>query len=143
MPGEIELNQKQKLKQFIKLYEDYPKSLVMHKLNLDDLSFDQMLRFSLHKKIITNKKMLELKEKDDIVLKQENPPYSDKEEDYHFLNKKVFITKKGMMFFDGVEPLKKQLNPLSGIAQWYKQTMKENNIQLLNISPEKILKYGN
>jgi len=39
MPGEIELNQKQKLKQFIKLYEDYPKSLVMHKLNLDDLSF--------------------------------------------------------------------------------------------------------
>jgi len=143
MPGEIELTQEQKLKQFIKLYEDYPRSLVMHKLNLDDLSFDQMLRFSLHKKIITNKKMLELKEKDDIVLKQENPPYSDKEEDYQFLNKKVFITKNGIMFFDGVESLKKQLNPLSGISQWYKQTMKENNIKLLNISPEKILKYGN
>jgi len=70
MPGEIQLTQEQKLRQFIKLYEDYPRALVMHKLNLDDLSFDQMLRFSLHKKIKKKKKMLELKEKDDIVLKK-------------------------------------------------------------------------
>lgn len=141
MPGEIKVATKQKLKEFIKLYEDYPKHLVRHKLNLTELKFDMLLRQALRAKIVSYKEMIELNQKDSLRPKFENSPFSENEDDYGTLTKKKFFTNKGVISFDGNEPLEPKTNFLRSAIDWYKITMKQNNILLLKISHENFVKY--
>lgn len=141
MPGETKITTKKKLKEFIKLYEDYPKHLVRHKLNLTELQFDSLLRKAVRDKVITNQGRIELEKKHSLTPRFENTPFSENEDDYGSLSKKVFITKNGIISFDGNEPIEEKPSLLKGVIQWYKETMEANNIQLLKISHENFVKY--
>ena len=143
MPGEMKRATKEKLKEFIKLYEDYPRNLVRHKLNLTELQFDKMLRQALKDKIITNARLIDLNTKDLLAVRFENTPFSENEDDYGTLSKKNFITKNGIISFDGNEPLEPRTSFLSGVIEWYKEVMEANDIALLKISHENFAKYGN
>jgi hypothetical protein len=143
MPGEKKIPTKKKLKEFIKLYEDYPKNLVRSKLNLTELQFDKLLRRALKEKIISHKDLIDLKEKDSLSVRFQNTPFSENEDDYGTLNKKRFFTKEGVISFDGNKPIEPRTSLLKGVIEWYKEAMTANNQFLLKISHENFIKYEN
>ena len=108
MPGETKLNETQKLMKLIKLYEDYPRDLVKHRLDLTDGEFDSLINKAVRRKIISRGYVKDIEKYRELSKNMSSEPYSYKESDYgHNERKKIFITKRGILTFNGNEPIKK------------------------------------
>jgi hypothetical protein len=138
MAGEKRKTPKERMEEFITLYQKYPRNLIKDKLNITDNTYDKMLikAVAIHSK--------EQKQNTDVLKEMErNKPFSENEDDYVFnnQNRKRIITKEGLLDFEGNKPIEESITKLSVAAQVYKFTMEAYNIILPKISHENFYKY--
>ena len=131
-----------KLKEFVGLCEDYPKYAIKTQLGISESVFTVMLRAAFHHELIDDEFMIK------IMGNTESPIYtrkamSNNEEDYGQLErKKVFITREGILTFDGNSKIEKPISRLRQEVMFYKMMAHNNCIPLLKIPKHKHDKYG-
>lgn len=103
MPTGKGISERNKLRKFIKMYMDYPRDLIMVRLNISSPKFDSLLNDAIREKIVSRDFVNRVKLHREMADSMENEPFSYDEDDYGNLRKKTFITREGLLVF-GEQP---------------------------------------
>ena len=110
------------LETFIELCKIYPKDYVKLKHKLSEEDFEKNINQCFMLGIINTNERNFILSGNYIEKKSVDIPYSINEDDYHLKKSKhTFITKNGILRFDGTQPLKKEKTKLQIIIEEYKK----------------------
>lgn len=120
---------RKELTQFIEMCKLYPTYYVKRQLRMTDAVFKTNLREARYINLINDVELVLIKVDKVFTLQIENLPYSGNEDDYINLKERnVFITKEGIIDFNGNNPLKPVQSLFHEAAQQYKSVTQIHNI---------------